>query len=55
MSLKSRPFLVTVVSCGLISFPAMRLAAQQNAAPPQPNRPSPQTARIRTRIRSSAR
>ncbi|MGB6693755.1 MAG: GWxTD domain-containing protein, partial [Terracidiphilus sp.] len=41
MSLKSRPFLVTVVSCGLISFPAMRLAAQQNAAPPATQQAQP--------------
>ena len=41
MSLKSRLFLVTVVSCGLISFPAMRLAAQQNAAPPATQQAQP--------------
>ncbi len=41
MSLKCRPFLVTVVSCGLISFPAMRLAAQQNAAPPATQQAQP--------------
>ena len=41
MSLKSRLFLVTVVSCGLISFPAMRLAAQQNTAPPATQQAQP--------------
>jgi GWxTD domain-containing protein len=41
MSLKSRLFLVTVVSCGLSSFPAMRLMAQQNAAPPASQQAQP--------------
>jgi GWxTD domain-containing protein len=41
MILKSRHFLFTVVSCGLIYFPAARFEAQQNAAPPAAQQAQP--------------